>query len=106
MLELPLPGSLDVCQDSWHQFALMHPMQPGLATACSGCSGLGQHQSAEECIPAPSQVGSLQGASAMGLEKSECNGSACWKEPVLLTLPMPTGPVAGPGKEGIPRSEC
>ena len=34
----------------------------GLATACKGCSGLGRHQSAEECIPAPSQVGSLQGA--------------------------------------------
>ena len=62
----------------------------GLATACSGCSGLGQHQSAEECIPAPSQVGSLQGASVMVLEISECNGSVCWKEPVLLTLPMPT----------------
>ena len=40
-----------------------------LVTACSGCSGLGQHQSAEECIPAPapSQVGSLQGASVMVL---------------------------------------
>ena len=62
----------------------------GLATACSACSGLGQHQSAEECIPAPSQVGSLQSASVTVLENSECNGSACRKEPVLLTLPMPT----------------
>ena len=57
-----------------------------LATACSGCSGLGRHQSAEEYIPAPSHVMSLQRASAMGLEKLECNGSACRKEPVLLTL--------------------
>ena len=38
-LELPLPGfwragavrgtAVDVCQDTWHKFALMHPVQPG-----------------------------------------------------------------------------
>ena len=74
----------------------------GLATACSGCSGLGQHQSAEECIPAPSQVGSLQG---------QCDGSgkigvqwqcrwegACFTDPSYAYL--------GQLKEGIQRSGC
>ena len=42
-------------------------------------SGLGQHQSAEECIPAPSARRQCDG--------SGDNGSACRKEPVLLTLP-------------------
>ena len=63
-------------------------MQPGPGDCLQRVFWFGA--SAEECIPAPSQVGSLQGASVMGLEKSECNGSACRKEPVLLTLPMPT----------------
>ena len=61
----------------------------GLATACSGCSGLGQHQSAEECIPAPSQVGSLQGASVMGLEKLECNGVLVGRS-LFYPFSMPT----------------
>ena len=58
----------------------------GLATACNGCSGLGRHQSAEECIPAPSQVGSLQGAkvTVLGL--------------VYLPFLRLFGPITGPGR--------
>ena len=64
----------------------------GLATGCKGCSGLGRHQSAEECIPAPLQVGSLQGAKVTVLGQLECSGSACRKE---LTLPTPAAGLQG-----------
>ena len=76
----------------------------GLATACSGCSGLGQDQSAEECIPAPSQVGSLQGASVMVLENLECNLSegACFTDPSYAYLGKLQGQVSGQSAEVYP----
>ena len=56
--------AVDVCQDTWHKFALMHPVQPGPG----------------DCLRVRRQS---DGA------RVECSGSASRKEPVLLTLPMP-----------------
>ena len=68
---------------SWSQ------QSQGTATAWSGWLGFGQHQSAVECMPAPSQTGSWHGA------RLGCAGKAVLK-PFLRRLPpvdMPVFPV-------------